>query len=147
MIQHVLVAVDGSHHANRAVEFAADMAAKAGARLTLVHAFHLRELPDELKHLAEIEHLEGDGGKVHRVVGERVLDSAKERAQELGIAEPRLVLAQGDPASTIVETAKKERADVVVVGSRGLGRLAELLLGSVSYKVVMHAPCTVIVVR
>lgn len=147
MIEHVLVAVDGSHHATRAVEFAADMAAKAGARLTLVHVFELRDLPEELARIAEIESLGSDDDKVHRLVGERVLDVAKAHAQGLGIAEPRLVLAQGDPAGTIVETAKKEHADVVVIGSRGLGRLAELLLGSVSHKVVMHAPCTVIVVR
>jgi len=51
-----------------------------------------------------------------------------------------------DPAEAIIEAARREHADAIIVGRRGRGQLAGLLLGSVSQKVVSLAPCTVIVV-
>jgi nucleotide-binding universal stress UspA family protein len=56
-------------------------------------------------------------------------------------------LIEGSPAEAIIEVAKTRNSDVIVMGSRGLGRLAGLLLGSTSQKVVSHAPCPVLIVR
>lgn len=54
---------------------------------------------------------------------------------------------EGNPAEVILEMAKAQNSNVIVMGSRGLGKLAGLLLGSTSQKVVSHAPCPVLIVR
>jgi nucleotide-binding universal stress UspA family protein len=56
-------------------------------------------------------------------------------------------ILEGDPASAIIEVAKVRNSDLIVMGSRGLGRLAGLLLGSTCQKVVSHATCPVLIVR
>jgi len=56
-------------------------------------------------------------------------------------------LIEGDSAEAIIDVAKTRKSDVIVMGSRGLGRLAGLVLGSTSQKVVSHAPCPVLIVR
>jgi nucleotide-binding universal stress UspA family protein len=76
----------------------------------------------------------------------RLLARAGKRARRQGIAAPILHCAWGDPAEVIIEAAAREKADIVVVGRRGRGRLSALLLGSVSQKVASLAPCTVVVV-
>jgi nucleotide-binding universal stress UspA family protein len=57
------------------------------------------------------------------------------------------LLAGGDPADAILEAAKREKADTIVLGSRGLGDFKGLVLGSVSHKVAAHAECTCITVK
>lgn len=54
---------------------------------------------------------------------------------------------EGNPAEVILDIAKSQNSNVIVMGSRGLGKLAGLLLGSTSQKVVSHAPCPVLIVR
>lgn len=56
-------------------------------------------------------------------------------------------MKSGEPATVIVDCVKKDGYDTVIIGSRGMGRMAKLLMGSVSTKVVTHAPCSVFVVR
>ena len=64
----------------------------------------------------------------------------------MGVKEVETVIAAGDPTQAI-ETAKARNVDTIVIGSRGLGDLQGLLLGSVSHKVAQMAPCTCIIVR
>ena len=89
---------------------------------------------------------EGDVGDALELVLNQILIQARQRAQELGVAEVETATAWGDAAEAIMAAAGRVRADVIVLGRRGRGRLAGLLLGSVSQKVVALAPCTVIVV-
>jgi len=56
-------------------------------------------------------------------------------------------LLEGDAASAIIDVATVRKSEIIVMGSRGLGRLAGLVLGSTSQKVVAHAPCPVLIVR
>jgi nucleotide-binding universal stress UspA family protein len=83
-------------------------------------------------------------------------DEVSERRQELAEAEAflaekgikaNLVEGHGDPAEVIVDAAKEAGADLIVVGTRGLGTAERVLLGSVSTKVLHDAPCDVLVVR
>ena len=53
----------------------------------------------------------------------------------------------GDPSSRLLAIAEQEGADLIVLGTRGLGRIKEILLGSVSHKVVMMAPCPCLIVK
>ena len=62
-------------------------------------------------------------------------------------AEVHTEMIEGDPSEVIIDVARTRNSSVIVMGSRGLGRLAGLLLGSTSQKVVSHAPCPVLIVR
>ncbi len=148
MVAHVLVPVDGSKHAEKAVRLAAEIAAASGARLTLLHVAAIDEVPKELTRFAEIESVgEAAAADVRRIIGERILESAEAIARKAGVAKPALMLDYGDAAETILAVAARRKADLIVIGSRGLGRLKALLMGSVSQKIAAHAPCSVLIAR
>jgi len=84
---------------------------------------------------------------IHRVVGERVVESAKTIAHSKGITEVQTILEAGDPTTVIIETAKKTNANLIVLGSRGLGAVQGALLGSVSSKVNHLSDINVITVK
>ena len=81
------------------------------------------------------------------LLGERLLAEAERTARESGGKHVRTILADGDPAREILAAATSERVDAIVIGSRGLGKLSAMLLGSISHKVSNDAHCTVIIVR
>jgi ubiquinone biosynthesis protein len=124
-VRRVLVATDRSETAERAVRFAADMAERYDAEL-----FLLRVL------LAE--------GGVSAEAGRELAEHAKEVAGERGRS---AVMIAEDPAEAIVEAAKREAADVVVVGSVGMSGRREFLLQNVPNRVSHNAPCTVVIVQ
>jgi len=80
------------------------------------------------------------------VLSEQRLAAARARAELLGLSGVQVETQTGDVAQSIIDIARREQADAIVLGKRGLGRLAGLVLGSVSQKVVSHADCAVIVV-
>lgn len=176
MPQTILVAVDGSGHAQKAPAHACDMAKAYGGRLVLVHVLTDRTLSEEEKRLVETEHLielrrnpeawgviaAGDDAEAfaeraatryraaeqaaREAIGQRILDAARSSATAAGASVGDTLLELGDTADVIVRVAERVNADHIVLGSRGLGGFAGLLLGSVSQKVIHHAhcPCTVI---
>lgn len=75
-----------------------------------------------------------------------MLERMGQRVRQLGLAVDQ-VFAQGFPAEEILRAAERHRADLIVMGSKGLTGLDRYLLGSVSRKVARHAPCSVLVVR
>ena len=76
----------------------------------------------------------------------QILIAAKERAQRIGAPTEQVQTGWGDPAQVIIEMARRDNVDAIVIGRRGRGQLAGLLLGSVSQKVATLAPCMVIIV-
>ncbi len=131
----ILVAYDGSDSAKRALEEAAKLS--NGNRVTVVSV--AEELPQFGRAAAMLvpeEHEE-------RL---RQLSEAVAALQQKGVT-LHAVERQGDPAKLIVDEAKAERAELIVIGTRGLSPAKRLLLGSVSTKVLQHAPCNVLVVR
>jgi len=141
-MKRIIVATDGSSGANRAIDAAADLAKAIGAELVILTIGGTISSPD-LRRLASDD---GDLGKTLKLASNKVLEQASKRAKRLGLARVKLQCEWGDPAETIINTARHEKADMLVVGRRGRGRLSGLLLGSVSQKVASLAPCTVIVV-
>lgn len=144
MFKSILVAVDGSEHANRAVVAAAELARQADARLTLVHIVRRSgtdAIPAGLEELTRLENLRVTEADLIRQGGERVLEDAQMRATRAGLRQPHTRLEWGDPATAILEAARAVDADLIVMGRRGLGGLGALLLGSVSGKVTHLAPC------
>ena len=94
-----------------------------------------------LQHYADVAH------RFRQAVGERLMSRAGARAREKGVQQVRTLLEDGDPAATILRLAKGLDADMIVLGSRGLGDVKGLLLGSVSHKVAHLAECTCVAVK
>ena len=80
-------------------------------------------------------------------LGERTNSHAKKRAEKAGARNVTTHICAGDIADEILDVAEAEKAGILVLGRRGLGRVRETLLGSVSQKVLHHADCTVVIVK
>ncbi len=171
-LETIVAATDGSEHAAKSIELASDLAAKYGARLVLLHALRreattaqLRAAVDPTRLGAEArEELEmaerlvamGSGAgllaapiseSTLREIGDGILKQGEEIARSRSVEKLELRLVDEDPARAILAAAQSEKADLIALGSRGLGEVAGLLAGSVSYKVNHAAPCTCLVVR
>lgn len=176
MIKTIVVPIDGSSHANKAVALAADIAGKYNARIVLLHVLLRDATATQLKQLArglglpaktrkELDRLEeiplesaavaGDFApialpvpdKILGEVGALMIDKARKAAAAKGVKKIASKVVAGGAADSIVETAKKEKANMIVMGSRGLGNIRGLLLGSVSQKVSHLAECTCVTVK
>jgi len=140
----IMIAVDGSESSEPVVEFVARMRWPAGSRALVVSvanaAAGMVAAPFEAAAAsAEIEALD-----VHE--HEEVVARASVALTEAGMpCETKVVL--GEPASALVQAARDEGADLLVMGSHGRTGLTKLLLGSVSAHAVGHAPCSVLVVK
>lgn len=145
--ESILVAADGSEPSLRAVDVAARMAASDDIPLYLLYVVRDMQFPQALSRMAEVERLVGTRSDVLDYVADKILKDAKQRAKKGGAKRIETVTAHGDPASRIVETAGERKADLIVVGTRGLGSMAGALLGSVSRKVSNIAEQNVLIVR
>jgi nucleotide-binding universal stress UspA family protein len=139
----VVVGVDGSNGARAALEFAAHEAAMRAARLRVVCAWEIPPIvyAEGFAPGMDASTLRGFADGAETLVREAVT-AAKELEPSLE-AEGKVV--EGQPAQELLEEARG--ADLIVVGNRGHGGFASLLLGSVSHQVVQHAACPVAVVR
>ncbi|MBT3990019.1 MAG: universal stress protein [Rhodospirillaceae bacterium] len=174
MFEKILVPVDGSVHANKAIDLAAELAVKFKAKVVMLHVLlnhasvsELMELcerlnaPDDLiAKLKEIEDILINTATVAygpvpvvvpvnilEEVGYLVADNAKKLAEAEGVDDVDVHVRDGAPADLILAAADHENADVIVMGSRGLGHLTGMLMGSVSHKVNHLAECTCITVK
>jgi nucleotide-binding universal stress UspA family protein len=140
MFERILLAVDGSDQALHAAQMAAELArAMESQQLRIVVCFD--PIPAYLGQ-----------PNLQRVVDGRVVEAQEilERAIEVVGEIPGEIhteLIEDHPAEAILEVARTRQSDVIVMGSRGLGRIAGMVLGSTSQKVVSHAPCPVLIVR
>ncbi|NWG34905.1 MAG: universal stress protein [Chloroflexi bacterium] len=139
MFERILLAVDGSDHAVHAAKVAAALARcmKAELRILVVYA----PIPP---YLGEPNLQQAINARLDE--SQAILQKAVEAVGDIP-GEIHTEVLEGDAAETIIEVAKVRNSDLIVMGSRGLGRLAGLLLGSTSQKVVSHAPCPVLIVR
>lgn len=141
-MRHVMVATDGSRGANRAVDVAAELAkALTGDLLIATVADSL--LAEEARQLARAE---GSIGDALEALTTQTLKTAEARARHLGVAKIELQTGSGDVAQSLINIAASNSVEMLVLGRRGRGQLAGLLLGSVSQKLVSLAPCAVVVV-
>lgn len=149
-MERVLVGYDGSADAERAVAFAAEFASKFQAELVIAHVmakpggFTSVESIPAYRRVEEVYQAEHD---VMREAADRIIEQAVAVADRQGVAEPSTIVLMGSPAPQLAKAAEAHRADVIVVGCRGLGEFAGLLLGSVSSRLAHIAECTVITVK
>ena len=149
-MQLILCAIDGSPSAQKALEFAADLAREKAGKLLVMHVQHAHGSGLVTPGLAELERVENirvTEADVLRGAAQRVVEQGAAFARERGVPSVEALVGEGDPAARIIEVARDRGADVIVIGSRGLGDLQGLLLGSVSHKVAHQAPCSCIIVR
>jgi nucleotide-binding universal stress UspA family protein len=142
MLSKILIPVDGSENSFRALEQAIFLATKIQeAKIT---ALYVIEDPPSLYIYSPkiMEKVRADYESAYT----KILERSKEMANRSGI-NIHTVLVEGDPASKIIGYSEMEKIDIIIIGSRGMGKFKELILGSVSNKVLHHAKCSVMLVR
>ena len=149
MIKKMLVAVDGSEYAAKALDLALDLAEKLAADVQIVSVVppvnsliprFTPVAPPTTFYTTLVNEMEK---RLKNVLSE-TLKEAKEKKPKLKISTR---LLKGSPAKKIVQTAKDEDFGIIVVGSRGLSDVEELFLGSVSDRVADNATCPVLIVK
>lgn len=147
MFERILVAVDGSKSALAALDAAVEIQKKFDSELLLLCVYrHHSQLEASMSMVRPQEPASPIDDSMEDYASE-VIQHAKEHAQKIGAKNLRGFVKAGHPARTIVKFAKDRKADLVVVGSRGLGDFEGYLLGSVSHKVTSLASCPVLVIR
>jgi nucleotide-binding universal stress UspA family protein len=161
----------------KAVAFGADIASKYAAEVLLVQVLLRGELAENLRHMAEVEHLVAEGGRpltealsaiprgrwpidavvapeglgsesrMLQAVAEQILDLAESEARQHGAQKMKRIVLDGDPVNRILETAETEKVDLIVTGARGLSDIKSLMVGSVSHKLTHLSPVTCVTVR
>ncbi|MDR4160479.1 MULTISPECIES: universal stress protein [Bacillus] len=139
MYKNILLAVDGSEHSIRATQEAIKIASLSnGCTIEIVFVADFSKAKNEVLHAQGKEELELSRRK-------RLLP-IEEKLQSTGVAYEIKIL-HGEPGPTIVDYANKGNFDLVVLGSRGLNTLQEMVLGSVSHKVAKRVQCPVLLVK
>ncbi len=136
----ILVPIDGSDHSARALETAVQMAEKFGGKITLIHVVSPQWGPfiDEASLAA--------AGKAIYKAGERLLAETEKKIKAKGIKVEEM-LKTGHVVGEITKASKEGKFDLIVIGARGVGVVAEMLLGSVSHGVIKYSNIPVLVVR
>ncbi len=150
-IQRILVGIDGSDGAGQALSWAADLARALGAELLVVHA----RAPISSLRFGVAASIGGLAAAT-AAAGAGVSDEAREQERAVveewcarvgtAIAPRRVLIDEGEAAVVIEDAATDQKADLIVVGRRGRGGFAELVLGSVSHHLTHHAHHPVVVV-
>lgn len=174
MFQSIVVAVDGSEAATRAVNVAAELAKVMNAKLNLVYVVDSNHMtiPEDMRRMGEAEHIispmtqlplnpadvpenliksinENSAATQRNLyeLADYIVKQAKRDAIEVGAENVETFVEIGNPADRIIDCANSNNADLIVMGRRGLSRLKSLLLGSTSHKVNLHAACNCLTVK
>ena len=144
MFKTIIAAIDGSDPSKHALTTACELAKTFDADLHLVHTpqidttmvavgYSVVELPLTTQMIEE--------------AGKAVMEAAVAQAKDVGVTVTSTHTLSGDPTDQILNTAKLNDADLIVMGRRGLGSVASVFLGSVSQKVSHGAECSVLTVH
>jgi len=173
----IIVAVDGSQHAKKALEITALLAKSSQSEVVVVHAVSDNQLSEEIRQGVEVEYADeiasrlrsanfvsplpdetqyartllSHSNKITRVVntvaGENILNRAASFLRNSEVANVQSTLATNDAADAIIDACEKHNANTIVMGCRGTGKLRSFVLGSVSQSVAHRASCSVVIVK
>ncbi len=147
MHKKILVGLDGSRHGVEATQEAVDLAKTFDAELHLLTVTRPYKVSPKLRQFLEAENLLGEPKYVMDDMTNSIVSEAKEIVSKAGLENVKSVVREGKPARALLEYAKGNGIDLIVVGARGVGEVDAALLGSVSQKVGMLSECTVMIVR
>lgn len=155
MFQKILVPLDGSEHSRRALETAVKLAKSFRSKITLLHVYSVTVTPVVIP---EPTTLNPTGVPIATSAEvSRMVDAARDAGKRFLVEEEQRVIAEGLEVDTalkegnsvqeILKTAREGHYDLIVIGARGISRIRELLMGSVTEGVIKNAPCPVLVVK
>ncbi len=172
-MQNILVAIDGSEHANQAIELASVLSTALNAKLHIVHVRDQGTLSDDEIQLLSTEfsrevdkyindndmtNIPGSSsnyvkkhqefaGIFHNIIGDYTMKSAVLLSKKNGVSDPDTHLRTGDAAENILSVARMINTDLIVIGNRGRNKIESMLMGSVSTKVNQAAKVPVLIVK
>ncbi|MCY9343133.1 universal stress protein [Bacillus inaquosorum] len=139
MYKNILLAADGSEHSIRSAEHAIRIAKLVpDSRVEIIYVKDFSKAKSEVLHTSSTEELEMERRKK--------LDPIMKKIDQAGVQHD-LIMKHGEPGPTIVSYANENQFDMLIVGSRGLNSLQEMVLGSVSHKVAKRVNCPVLIVK
>jgi nucleotide-binding universal stress UspA family protein len=148
MSGQILVPVDGSEHAFRALEVACGLAKGENKSIRLLHVVPNKEIPEGLKQFAALEHIHDSPEHLYETaIADNVLNTARSQAVAVGVEKVQCSIEHGDASKGILDAASHGDVDTIVMGTRGLSDIQGLVLGSVAHKVAHSAGCRVIAVK
>ena len=145
MFKRIMVPLDGSELAERALTPALSMAKHTGAELLLLNAPMIAPALTAVVHTYDLPTFDLSMKKMH-AEGEEYLTHKRDTLRHNGVVIRKQVV-EGDPATVIVETAAEERVDLIIMSTHGYAGLERWVMGSVTERVLQQAPCPVLVVR
>ncbi len=147
MIKKILIAVDGSKHSLSSVAYGAQIAKAMDAQVLLYHVVKPYNLPDSLRAFAKVEHLQTFDPELLRKGAQYLLAGALSEARKAGLKDVEMETEEGPIARSIVKRANAFKADMIVIGARGMGDLEGMLRGGVSSRVETLSKCPVLIVK
>ncbi|WAA09127.1 universal stress protein [Fervidibacillus albus] len=139
MYKRILLAVDGSENSIRAADEAVKIATFiSDCRIEIIYVADYSKSKNEILHAQGKEELNHSRRKKLAPIEEKM------KSKNINY---KLEILHGHPGPTIIEYANKEKVDLVVIGSRGLNTLQEMVLGSVSHKVMKRVNCPALIVK
>jgi len=168
MFEKILVATDGSTHGRNATRVAGSLAGRYDAELIIAHVVTEKPVPEELRRMAEVEHLvkmpepepnssfgrlslkpsrEVTEQQLKAAIARKLLEQGAALAKKEGATMVQPLELEGDAADALVRATKERGVDLVVIGSRSFGPLGRLLHGSVSTEVSQHVRCPCLIVK
>jgi nucleotide-binding universal stress UspA family protein len=150
MIKKLLVAIDGSSHSMKAVNYASSIAASCNAGviiLNVVKAQNYQKYSAEMQKYAELEHVSVVDLDALKSIANSLVAHAESIAREKGVKDIVTKVQEGPVARTIVACAEQNDVDMIVIGSRGFGNIEATLRGGISHRVELLAKCPVLSVK
>ena len=147
MIKKILIAVDGSKHSTSSVAWGAEIAKALDAQVLLYHVVKPYKLPESLRAFARAEHMATFDPELLRKGAQYLLAGALSEARKAGLKNVDIETDEGPIARSIIDRAQTFKADLIVIGSRGMGDIEGMLRGGVSHRVETLSKCPVLVVK
>ena len=148
MTRRILVPLDGSENALKALDFTISIIEKYDDRLTLLYVIPDRDVPDEVKQYMQAEHIKDSPQfSYEEIANDLILGEGERRAKENNISSVKKIIEYGKPSQVIARAAERENVDMIIMGTRGLSDIESITFGSTAHKVMHLANCTVVAIK
>lgn len=145
--KNILVPVDGSAYATKALELAVQLEDTFDATLHVLSVYKHMSYSENTHSLIRNRQATETPDSARKAEARALVDAYVADAEKMGASGVKGAVRRGKPSKVIVEYAAEHKIDCIVMGGRGLGDVGGVLLGSVSHKVAALSPCTVITVK